>query len=203
MSSFNEYRRALQAFQSARLRRDHADLALMPQYRKLGLFFFDEIYGPRDTNDRDTGARRVHQFLHLVPGVTARDLEEVMGLLEMTNRLDDDLAERMLANNIPLPFDEALYEEQYREADNYDDRLKQLSLVKGALHDMHRLTRIPLLGGALKRAGIVARVAGLAVLHHFLVQGYEALRAVNDISYFTNTVDERELYRLNRIYGRV
>ena len=52
-----EYKLALQQFQSARLRRDHADLAAERQYQAIGEFFFNEMYGPRDFAARDDQAR--------------------------------------------------------------------------------------------------------------------------------------------------
>lgn len=202
MPTLEEYRIALQAFQSKRLRRDHADLAAIPQYARLAEFFFNEMYGPHDFSERDAGARRVHQFLHLVPGVLARDVDEMLELLDLTNQLDQDLTQRFLDHDAPLDFDEPFYEYLYCLADNYDQRLRQIHLVRAVIFNMHRLTRIPLLGMALNRAGIVARVAGIGVLHKFLMEGYASLREVQDAHYFAETVYDRESIRLNRIYNR-
>ena len=52
MTTHQEYKLALQTFQSQRLRRDLADLAAEPQYKKIGEFFFEEMYGPRDFSAR-------------------------------------------------------------------------------------------------------------------------------------------------------
>ena len=48
MPSQLDYKLTLQTFQSQRLRRDHADLADEPQYRRIAEFFFQEMYGPND-----------------------------------------------------------------------------------------------------------------------------------------------------------
>jgi hypothetical protein len=201
MPTLDEYRQVLQFFQSTRLRRDHGDLAAQPQYQSVGDFFFTQMYGPHDFTERDAGARRLHNFLHLVPGVRLRDVEEAVELLELTSKLDEDVARWLQALNAPLTFDEPTYECAYFQADNYEQRIRQLDLVHITLLNMHRLTRIPLLGFALRRARLVALMAGLEVLHTFLVEGHTALLSVQDIRYFADAVYERELQRLDRIYA--
>ena len=69
MTSQLDYKLTLQSFQSQRLRRDHADLATEPQYRQIAEFFFEEMYGPHDFSSRDEQAHRLHQFVHLAPGL--------------------------------------------------------------------------------------------------------------------------------------
>ena len=39
-------KRALQAFQAARLNRTYADLKNDPEYEKIGIFFFEKLYAP-------------------------------------------------------------------------------------------------------------------------------------------------------------
>src|SRR5689334_12747620 len=101
MPSQQDYKLALQAFQSQRLRRDHADLAAEPQYHQIGEFFFEEMYGPRDFSSRDEQARRLHQFVHLAPGLAVRDVQDVLELLGLTNRLDDAVALRLIELEAP------------------------------------------------------------------------------------------------------
>src|SRR4051812_16469507 len=101
-----DYKLTLQIFQSQRLRRDHADLAVEPQYRQIAEFFFEEMYGPRDFSSRDEQARRLHQYVHLAPGLAARDVHDVLQLLELTNQLDDAIAAQLSALETPLDFDE-------------------------------------------------------------------------------------------------
>ncbi|MGB9634715.1 MAG: FFLEELY motif protein [Chloroflexaceae bacterium] len=202
MSTFKQYRIALQIFQSNRLRRDYRDLAEIPQYEPVGEFFFNEIYGPRDFTERDRGARRLHQFIHALPGVRLRDVEEVLDLLDLTNRLDDGLALMMLEHKVGTDFDEATYERFYYLADNYDERLKQLELVRSSLYNVFRLSRSHLLGIGLHRSRLLARLLGMEAAHEFLVKGYDALQGVISIDHFAVTVHDRELARLNRIYGR-
>ncbi|PDW00313.1 FFLEELY motif protein [Candidatus Chloroploca asiatica] len=202
MTTLTQYRIALQIFQSNRLRRDYSDLAEIPQYDLVGEFFFSEMYGPRDFTARDAGARRLQHILQMLPGVHVRDVEVVLELLDLTNRLDGGLARLMFRHNTGTDFDEATYDYFYRLADNYDDRLTQLKLVDTSLYNVFRLSRSQLLGIGLHRSRLVAKLAGIEVAHDFLVKGYDAVRNVTDIDHFAQTVYTRELARLDRIYER-
>jgi hypothetical protein len=200
MTSQHDYKIALQIFQSSRLRRDHADLAAEDQYRALGEFVFEDLYGPHDFSARDDQARRLHQFIHLIPGLGLRDVEQVFELLALSNKLDEAVAAWLVALEAPPDFDEPLYERAYRLADNYDERILQLDLVRGALYNVHRLAHKPLLGLAFRRTHSLAGAAGLADIHRFLYRGYQSILPVQDIHRFVETVNLREKDRLDRIY---
>lgn len=202
MPALHDYLLALQSFQSERLRRDHADLAAEPEYQTLATFFFDEMYGPSDFSARDQQARRLHQFVHLAPGLAIRDVEQVLQLLELTNTLDLAVAARLITLDAPLDFDEAFYERAYRLADAYDQRLQQLDLVRQSLYNVYRLAHKPLLGIALRRTQAMAHAVGMADIHRFLYKGYQAIQPVHDIYRFIETIDLRERDRLDRIYER-
>lgn len=202
MTTLRQYRLALQIFQANRLRRDYSDLAAIPQYEPVGEFFFNEMYGPRDYSARDAGARRLQNVLHMLPGVHLHDVEEVLDLLDLTNRLDEHVAQVMLRAQTGLDFDEPTYDAAYRQADNYAERMRQLNLIRSSTYTVFRLSRSQLLGVGLHRSGLLARLAGIEAAHDFLVKGYDALRGVSDITLFAETVHARELDRLNRIYGR-
>jgi hypothetical protein len=202
MTTFSSLRLALQVFQSNRLRRDYHDLAQIPQYKLIGEFFFTELYGPRDFSRRDAEARRLQHLLHVLPGVHIRDIEDVLELLELTHQLDDGLTRLLLNAGVTPAFDEAAYEQYYREADNYTQRLRQLELIRSCLYNIFRLSRSHLLGIALHRSGLIVRLAGFEMGHDFLVKAYDALQGVTSIDLFADTIFSRELSRLDRIYER-
>jgi hypothetical protein len=202
MYTQRQYRIALQIFQSNRLRRDYADIAAIPQFDLVGEFFFNEMYGPRDFTDRDRSAQRLKQFLHYLPGVRVRDLEDVLDLLELTNRLDHELADLMIAREIGIDFTEEIYEQMYFEADNYGPRRDQIDLVCRCLYNVYRLSRNPLIGRALHSTRFLARIAGIEPAYDFLIAGYDALQKVTDVKVFADAIADRELRRLDRIYGR-
>ena len=200
MTAHQDYKLALQVFQSRRLRRDLADLAAEAQYQQIGQFFFDEMYGARDFSVRDEQAQRAHWFVHRVPGVTAHDVESVLDLLALTNTLDDEIIDLLIALDAPLDFDEAIYERAYRRADRYTERVRQIDLVIVALSNVHRLGRKKLLGLALQSTHILAHAVGMGDIHQFLWLGYKAIQPVRDITRFLDTIERREKERLDRIY---
>src|SRR5690348_680921 len=168
MPSQLDFKRPLQIFQSQRLRRDHADLAADPQYRQIAEFFFEEMYGPHDFSSRDEQAHRLQQFVHLAPGLAARDVQDVLELLELTNRLDDAVVAQLSALEAPLDFDEMLYERAYRLCDNYGDRMHQIGLSRNALYNVYRMARKPLIGAVLQRTQGLAQTVGMSDIHRFL-----------------------------------
>jgi hypothetical protein len=200
MPSQQDYKLALQVSQSNRLRRDHADLAAESQYREIGQFFFEEMYGPHDFSARDQQAHRLHQFVHLAPGLAVRDVQDVLELLELTNKLDDFVARWLLTLGAPLDFDEATYERAYRLCANYDDRVRQLELIRSSLYSVYRIARKPLIGAMLQRTHALAQTLGMREIHQFLLRGYQAIQPVRDIHRFVETVILRERDRLDRIY---
>jgi hypothetical protein len=202
MPSLPDYITTLQSFQSERLRRDHADLAAEPQYQEIATFFFEEMYGPGDFSARDKQAQRLHQFVHLAPGLALHDVEQVLQLLELTNKLDAAVAAWLIALDAPLDFDEPTYERAYRMADAYDERVLQLDLVRISLYNVHRLAHKPLIGIVLKRTQAMAHAIGMIELHRFLYAGYQAIQPVRDIHRFIETIGVRERDRLDRIYER-
>ncbi len=202
MTTHQDYKFALQAFQSLRLRRDLSDLAAEAQYQQIGQFFFEEMYGARDFSSRDEQAQRAHWFVHRVPGVTAHDVESVLDLLALTNKLDDEIASLLIELGAPLDFDEAIYEHAYRLADHYAERVLQIDLVVVALSSVHQLGRKRLLGIALQSTHVLAHAVGMGDIHRFLRLGYQAIQPVRDIKRFLGTIETREKERLDRIYAR-
>jgi len=202
MTTHQDYKFALQAFQSHRLRRDLSDLAAEEQYQQIGQFFFEEMYGARDFSSRDEQAQRAHWFVHRVPGVTAHDVESVLDLLALTNKLDDEIASLLIELGAPLDFDEAIYEHAYRLADHYAERVLQIDLVVVALSSVHQLGRKRLLGIALQSTHVLAHAVGMGDIHRFLRLGYQAIQPVRDIKRFLGTIETREKERLDRIYAR-
>lgn len=200
MATQQELKVVLQAFQSKRLRRDHADLAAEPQYTQIAEFFFEEMYGPRDFSSRDEQAHRLSQFIHLAPGLNIGDVENVLKLLDLTNRLDDMVAQRLSQLDAPIDFDEGLYERAYREVETYAERMEQIELARHALYNVHRMAKRPLLGAVLNRTQGLAHSVNMADIHRFLRIGFNSIQSVRDIHRFVETVCVREQDRLDRIY---
>jgi AraC-like DNA-binding protein len=193
-------RRALEHFQVARLQRDFADLMRDPQYIALGEFFFHELYAPRDFSDRNASAHRLYALLRNVPGVKVAQLDRAMRLMELTDALDIELARLLLHTSSSLIFDEARYEQAYRAANAYAERVEQLDLIVAVVHDTYSAARVPFSLWQMRRVMPMAQRLGFGPLAHFLTAGLEAVQPVRDIRYFTDTLYGREKQRLDRIY---
>jgi hypothetical protein len=133
--------------------------------------------------------------------VSIHDVESVLALLELTNKLDDEIAHGLIALGAPLDFDEAIYEHAYRRADHYAERVRQIDLVIVALSNVHRLGRKRLLGLALQSTHGLAHAVGMGAIHRFLRLGYQVIQPVRDITRFLDTIETREKARLDRIYA--
>jgi hypothetical protein len=197
------YKRALQIFQTRRLRRDHQDLARRSEYYRLAEFLFTDIYGPHDFSERDRQMNSLTPMLRRLPGLTSRDMVQIFQLLHMSDQLDELLVDQLLAMGARLDFSEDTYEAAYRLAGSYADRRRQLDEVRNVLLHVHRLARNILLGPALDSSHLLAGAAGLGEIHTFLHHGYHALRPVRNIVYFVETIDLREHERLERIFFAV
>jgi hypothetical protein len=193
-------RRALEAFQTQRLRRDFADLMVERQYRALGAFFFEELYAPRDFSDRNASARKLNDLLRAAPGVRVAALDRVMRLMELTDELDMQLAALLLQDGYGAGFDELTYERAYREADAYAPREEQLRLIVATVQDAHELAQLPLMIWHMRQIQPLAGALGFTALARFLVKSLEAVKPVRDLERFTTTLWEREKRRLDRIY---
>ncbi|MDQ2998351.1 MAG: hypothetical protein M3R61_15040 [Chloroflexota bacterium] len=201
MPSELDFKHTLQAFQSQRLRRDHADLADEPQYRLIAEFFFQEMYSPNDFSARDQQAQRLYQFVNLVPGLATRDIKDVLELLELTNHLDDAIAAQLSLLAATLEFDEITYERAYQLCNNYDDRMRQIELSRSTLYNVYRMARKPLIGAVLQRTQALAQAVGMTDIHRFVRLGRQAILPVRDIHRFVETILLREQDRLERIYA--
>jgi hypothetical protein len=144
----------------------------------------------------------LHHFVGMAPGVVVRDVEQVLELLDLTTRLDESVVAQLVALDAPLEFDEATYERAYRLADNYQERRRQIELVRAALYNVYKLSRRPFMDAVLHRTHGLAHAAGMADIHRFLLTGYESIKPVRDIHRFVETVCVREELRLERIFGR-
>lgn len=200
-ASFATYRQELQVFQSARLRRDFADFAEHAQYAELGEFFFTEMYGARDFSARNAATRKLQHFTYLAPGLELNDITQAVELLDLTQWLDDMMAQCIMAMKVALPFSEAAYEYAYRVVGSYAHRERQIELACSTLFNIHRITGVPFVGTALRQLRPVAIFTGIAELHDFLLKGHDAFRPVQDVHYFVETLRTRETDRLQRIFA--
>lgn len=198
----DEMEEALITYQIARLRREYQDFTGTPKWAIVGEFFFERVYGTRDKKARDEAGRRLFTPARKILGdEIGTNLSKLLELNELTDRLDQDIVDKLFEMRVDT-FSPEAYEEAYRLCDNYRERHHQIELTVTALEYFHRLAFVPGVGVGLALLKPYAAIKGASVIYHFLRDGYEACRTISEINPFAEAIWERELVRLNRIYRK-
>jgi len=203
LNNLEQAKTAVQDFQVRRLKRDFRDLRMSEEYGPFSDFFATEIYSARDFTERNESFRKITgQFRSLLGEEIYHGLVSLLDLHSLTDRLDEAVAERMIAAALPQSFTETQYEKIYRDLDNYDERKQQIEMIVESLQFTHRISHQTLIGVVLKSAkvatGLFSKDRTVAVLEH----AYSTLRHIRDITHLNDEIRRRELGRLDRIYGR-
>ncbi len=205
---FLTLKRALQAFQSARLNRTYADLKQNPQYSKIGRFFFEKIYAPEDFTFRDTSIKKLHRLLNgkVYKGMLSA-VNQVIELHELTDEIDDRMVAQMMAMGVGPDLTMAQYQAVYRSLDNYEQRLYQIDLGRQVTRRFYALSKKWIVKVSLKTVRNAAHLIGMGKILDFIHEGYDGFRAIDDIEYFETVIDTRErawhdqLWKGSRIEG--
>ncbi len=193
---------AVKRFQSARLGRTYPDNLANPRYREACEFFLEELYGPRDFEQRDVEAQRV--VPKLAKMLPARAIEVLLLAVEL-----DELSEELdvgLAREIGRPKDGELSDEEYADAyprvGSRAKRERQIALVNDVGAALDKLARIPMLSTMLGMMKGPAEAMGYGHLHHFLHRGFHAFAKMGGAKEFLATVDRREKTINARLFAR-
>jgi len=192
-ADFIAHKQALQEFQRRRIDDTYADLKQDPQYRELGRFFFEELYGNDDYSFRDTSIRKLHGVLKgkIHKGIIAA-VDQVLELQELSEDLDDRMTEAMIKAGTGPALTMETYAEIYRSLDNYNQRLYQIDLTTDVTRAFFRLSHKWVIGISLKTARSASHLMGLGAIMDFVHQGYTAFQTISDIEPFIDTVRRRE-----------
>ena len=190
---FVRLKRALQAFQSARLGQTYKDLMNDPQYEKIGHFFFEKLYAPEDFSFRDTSIKKLHKLLRgkVYSGIISA-VSKVIELHELSDLLDDHMVEQMMARGIGEDMDMKQYQTVYRSLDNYDQRLYQIALGAEVNQVFYKLSKKWVVAVSLNTVRTAAHLIGMGKIIDFIYEGYAGFRAIKNIDYFIETVNTRE-----------
>jgi hypothetical protein len=184
-------RELLRRWQSERLARTHADLLADKRFHDAAQFFLDEIYGLKDTAQRDADVARVAPTLtRVLPEAGLETVADAVELDALSEELDADMV-KALGRRIET-IDSAAYAAAYRKMGRRADRERQLGLVDHLGHALDRLTRRAFAGTALKMMRKPAEMAGFADLQIFLQTGYSAFRKMGSADEFLARVIGRE-----------
>jgi hypothetical protein len=199
---FDKHKRALQAFQRRRIDDTYADLKADAEYRELGRFFFEELYGPEDYSFRDTSIRKLHTALRgkIHRGIIAA-VDRVLELQELSEDLDDRMAAEMIENGVGPSLTMETYRKLYRALGNLNQRLYQIDLTVDVTRDFFRLSHKWTIGVSLKAARSAAHLMGMGKIMDFIHKGYTAFQTISDIDPFIDVVRRREQAFARNIYN--
>jgi len=203
--NFKRLKHNLQAFQSARLNNTYADLKSDPEYKKIGHFFFERLYAPEDFSFRDASMKKLHRLLKgkVYKGMVSA-VAQVIELHELTDMLDDRMVEQMIARGVGENMEMDQYQEIYRSLDNYEQRIYQIKLSTQTARAFHKLSKKWVVALSLKTVRSAAHLIGVGKIIDFIYEGYDGFRAIKNIDYFVETVEEREMAWHNEIWhGKV
>lgn len=195
---------AVRAWQTERLARTYADLLANPRYAPAAAFFLSDLYGTKDVTARDEGiARILPTMTRLLPAGALETVALALELDALSESLDQAMAHalRLGQPRGELVITEASYAAAYRSAADRQERERQIALVGRIGAALDRLSRRPLLAGALAMMEAPARVAGLAALHEFLVRGFHAFGHMRGADEFLATVAARETQINDRLHA--
>ncbi|RMG67019.1 MAG: hypothetical protein D6715_05620 [Calditrichaeota bacterium] len=194
----------LQAFQARRIARTYRDLTAEAEFEALGAFFFDQIYAPRDFSFRNTSIRTLHRKLGAtLPRLVVDAVGRVIELHDLTDRLDRQVARRLVEMGAERPLRWRDYGRAYREAGSYEARRQQIELLLEATRRIHQISQWRAVGWVLGVVDLAASLGGMGAVMHFLHSGYQAFHRVRYIERFLNAVSERE-YALNDfLFGKI
>lgn len=195
--------RYLRQFQSDRLRGTYAELALEPGYEEACEFFFGRLYSTEDTTDRDEKFRSIYtNAKKILSEEMVTTVDQILELNDLSHQLDQRVLGVLTEHGHPHEFDMETYEHVYFLSDNFDERIRQIELIEFGLQLVHRYSQrrgVGLILRGLRKTPVFGGEGGVA---DFLLDGYKAFVDVKDMNYFTETIVQTEIERLNRIYRR-
>ncbi|OQY57883.1 MAG: hypothetical protein B6245_14770 [Desulfobacteraceae bacterium 4572_88] len=192
--TFLPLKRALQTFQQSRISGTYADLKANPEYAQIGTFFFEKLYAPEDFSFRDASIKKLHKISKgaVYKGMISA-VSMVIELHELSDDLDNLMVEKMIENSVDTDMDMDQYQDIYRQLDNYDQRIYQIHLSARVIHAFHRLSKMWVVGISLNTVRTAAHLLGMGKIMDFVHEGYVAFRTIDNIRYFMETIEEREM----------
>lgn len=180
---------ALKHYQQARFRKTYADLLKDPRYRDAAVFFLEELYGPKDFEQRDA------QFMRIVPAVRRMFPQEIVqtvaslaSLHALSETLDTEMGRRLPSASVTA----ADYAAAWRATGRPEAREQQIELTLAVGHSLDRYTRLPMIRTTLRMMRRPARAAGMSELQRFLETGFDTFKAMRGATHFLDCIATRE-----------
>lgn len=194
-------RNRLREWQSGRLARSHADLLADPRYAPAARFFLSDLYGPKDFSERDDEVERILPTMtRMLPLSGLRTVALAVAMDALSETLDAAILRALRQPGGPA-IDDARYAQAYREAGDRPGRERQIALVSEIGMALERLTRKPLVHGALRLMRKPAQAAGLGALQEFLESGFAAFKHMGKADEFLARIALRETRIMERLFA--
>lgn len=193
----------LRTWQAERLSDTYEDFLTSPRYGPACEFFLSDIYAPREFFRRNRDIEYLYNVMsRFIPDIFLTLIHDAVDLFDLTNALDQKLLD-VLVEDLGVDGDitPQLYAQAYRICDNYDDRVRQIDLLIAIGGKVDLTTHIPLVGTTLKLARRPAQRAGWHEIHNFLNRGFKAFKHMGGAKKFLQTIQEREMRILDKIYA--
>ena len=124
----------------------------------------------------------------------------------LTQELDSELLQALHESEIdigedPDALDQESYARAYRECDNYDQRVRQIELIRQTGELLDEVVRHPVIFFTVRLVRAPAHAAGLGELQDFIERGLRAFRQMKGATGFLQTIRDREFFILEQIYS--
>jgi len=188
---------AVKQWQIERMRATYADLLATDRYHEAAKFFFEELYGAAEVDQRDAEAKKVAPKLAaMLPARAVDALLLAVQLEEMAEQFDIEMARK-----IELPITAKNYAEAYRATGTKAERVRQIELADRIGKALEKLAKVPMLSTMLHMMKAPAAMWGLSHLHRFLQRGFDAFVGMRGARAFLETTNRRELVTNERLFA--
>jgi hypothetical protein len=196
LAAFNQ----LQDWQQARLGCSFADLYDRKQYRPAIDFFLTEVYGGLDFRERDQDMGQVMPVMvRFLPDRALVTLSEAFELQAISLEFDERMARYLEAQAIDR-LDMDSYGAVYRECSERKGRERQIMLIHKLGYDLEKLVQKSWINHLVRLLRGPAIAAGFGRLQAFLETGLASFRALDDATWFVDTIYEREWAAMERLF---
>lgn len=196
-----EDRLRLRGWQADRLAATYRDLLDSARYRDAARFFLTDLYGPKDFSERDHEVERILPTMSAtLPASGIRTIALAIEVDALSEELDAAMVAELRNARAMAKITGKAYAEAYRRCGRRDHRELQLKLIGEIGEALAALTRKPFVHAALRLMRGPAKLAGLAELHQFLEDGYDAFHRMGDPTEFLETVATREEIILRQLF---
>jgi len=196
-----EDRLSLRAWQADRLAATYRDLLDSERYRAAARFFLTDLYGPKDFSERDHEVERILPTLAAtLPASGIRTIALAIEVDALSEELDVAMVAELRRAHALTGITEKAYAAAYRRCGKRAQRELQLKLIGEIGEALAALVRKPLIHAALRLMRGPAKLAGLAELHTFLEDGYNAFYTMGDSTEFLAAITTREAVILRQIF---